>query len=80
MFFQYLPQQSFVGLFCSKRLIFKKFSGVRKNPEWPWKDNPAPSSAEIPENRGIQKVEIQVFFSVENNSMWMSFGKKLMIL
>ncbi len=30
----------------------------------------------IPENRGIQKIEIQ-FFSVENNSMCMSFGKKL---
>ena len=30
----------------------------------------------IPENKGKQKMEIQ-FFSVENNSMWMSFGKKL---
>ena len=32
----------------------------------------------IPENRGIQKMEIEFFFlSVENNSMSTSFGKKL---
>ncbi len=33
----------------------------------------------IPENWGFQKMEIQ-FFSAENNSMWTSFGKKLVTL
>ncbi len=33
----------------------------------------------IPENRGKQKMEIQ-FFSIENNSMSTSFGKKLVTL
>ena len=33
----------------------------------------------IPENKGKQKMEIQ-FFSVENNSMLRSFGKKLVTL
>ncbi len=33
----------------------------------------------IPENKGIQKMEIQ-FFSVENNSMWTSFSKKFVTL
>ena len=32
-----------------------------------------------PENRGIQKMEIQ-FFSAENNSMLISFGNKLVTL
>ncbi len=36
--------------------------------------NPGPACG--PENRGIQKMEIQ-FLLVENNSMLMSFGKKL---
>ncbi len=34
----------------------------------------------IPENRGFQKMEIQFFFSTENNSISTSFGKKLVTL
>ena len=46
----------------------------------PKKDTGIHGGQAIPENRGIQKKNGNSVFSLENNSMSMSFGKKLVTL